>query len=203
LDHKVALPIPFAGFANASRTRALYVFCGNIPARKNEQGEWWNFPHQWWRVQFLRQLCASLKLRPSQFLIKYKSSTGTPWPEYASLLTQRQSLTKRTHDCILKEENSLPMKHVRWLTLTRAQLDLCVRRSEDFKDMSRALKTLNELKMLDQTVVNSNNQLDSAVESSGLKFIAFHNSQTLGTRNYPKFSNTTSAIKTQLSHSEI
>ncbi|KAM3072718.1 hypothetical protein ACMFMF_007051 [Clarireedia jacksonii] len=95
-------------------------------------------------VQRLRQICSHLQLG-SSFLIRYQIPGTSPATEYASVEPLLPGSAKRTHEEHLKEDNNVPGKHVRWMTLDVHQLTLCCRLGKKLLDLPSTILELEDL----------------------------------------------------------
>jgi len=102
------------------------------------------------RVQLLRELFAYLNLERSQFIISYPASDDNPSAEYASLAPTSRSYSKRMHDGTLKSSQTMVKKHVRWITMVHSQLEICVRRSQEFLDITGSETALKGLEKIER-----------------------------------------------------
>ncbi|PQE07534.1 hypothetical protein CJF30_00007275 [Rutstroemia sp. NJR-2017a BBW] len=99
-------------------------------------------------IQRLRQICSRLQQR-SNLLIRYKvsssDSSSCSTTEYATVEPLLLRSTKRTHEGQPKENNGFTIKHVRWMTLSIADLSLCCYMGKELSDLPSAILTLADL----------------------------------------------------------
>jgi hypothetical protein len=116
------------------------------------------------RIQCLRRMPLCGQLGP-QFLIKYKPSGLSLGFEYATTKPFPRSPAKRNHEGNLKDDDNLPGKCVRWISLSLAHLKLCDRRSKELSDVSDTLRKLEGLKRLQRDSFMDSQSSDSLMDS--------------------------------------
>lgn len=106
------------------------------------------------RVELLRRYCSSLGLDGSDFLILLQPAEYPKHAEYATVKPVTPGSSKRMFDGSFTENGRLVPRHIRWVSLTFRQLQLCNRYIEVFTGLFTATHHLKTLKDREVKMIN-------------------------------------------------
>lgn len=116
------------------------------------------------RVQFLRERCSHLKINTTDIIIVYThDEDGETVKLYASIIPLPRQSSKRMRDGTVKHQQSLDIRHRRWIILTHLEIEICHRRRDDFLDITRTKKLLETYRAAELTYSQGYKRLDTGL----------------------------------------